>query len=92
MRKLPMYIIRGKYDVVLILENFSEVRHIYLAKKHRPNLKPSWYGDSIGHYEGDNLVVDTTGLNQEPPSMSSRHRIRSSCTLSSVSISRMGAS
>src|SRR5207302_6741836 len=30
--------------------------------KHHPNPKPSWYGDSIGHYEGDTLVVDTIGL------------------------------
>jgi len=26
-------------------------------------LKPSWYGESVGHYEGDELVVDTIGLN-----------------------------
>jgi hypothetical protein len=26
-------------------------------------LKPSWYGESVGHYEGDTLVVDTIGLN-----------------------------
>jgi hypothetical protein len=29
------------------------------------NLKPSWYGDSIGHYEGDTLVVDTIGFNDK---------------------------
>jgi len=28
-------------------------------------LKPSWYGESIGHYEGDTLVVDTIGLNDK---------------------------
>jgi len=25
------------------------------------NPKPSWYGESVGHYEGDTLVVDTIG-------------------------------
>jgi hypothetical protein len=30
---------------------------------HSQNPKPSWYGESIGHYEGDALVVDTIGQN-----------------------------
>ena len=34
-----------------------------LTDKHSENLKPSWYGESIGLYEGDTLVVDTIGLN-----------------------------
>lgn len=59
---IPMYIIQGPMEVVLILEHFAEVRHIYLTDKHRRDVKPSWYGDSIGHYEGDTLVVDTIGL------------------------------
>src|SRR5262249_15917061 len=32
---------------------------------HSANVKPSWYGDSVGHYEGDTLVVDTIGLNDK---------------------------
>ena len=39
-------------------------RHVYLTDRHSPNVKPSWFGESIGHYEnGDTLVVDTIGLN-----------------------------
>jgi hypothetical protein len=30
---------------------------------HSANLKPSWYGESVGHYEGATLVIDTIGLN-----------------------------
>ena len=30
---------------------------------HSAHVKPSWYGESVGHYEGDELVVDTIGLN-----------------------------
>jgi hypothetical protein len=30
---------------------------------HSATVKPSWYGESVGHYEGDTLVVDTIGLN-----------------------------
>lgn len=61
----PMYIVQAPHEVVLILESFGEVRHIYLADRHRAGLKPSWEGDSIGHYEGDTLVVDTTGFNDK---------------------------
>jgi hypothetical protein len=30
---------------------------------HSENPKPSWYGESVGHYDGDTLVVDTIGQN-----------------------------
>lgn len=59
----PMYIVQAKKEVLLINESFAEIRHIYLSGRHTPDLKPSWYGDSIGHYEGDALVVDTIGFN-----------------------------
>jgi hypothetical protein len=62
---IPMYIVQGPREVLLILEDFADVRRIYLSDQHRPNLQPSWYGDSIGHYEGDTLVVDTIGLNDK---------------------------
>ena len=32
---------------------------------HSKNPKPSWYGESVGRYEGDELVVDTLGLNDK---------------------------
>jgi hypothetical protein len=32
---------------------------------HSAHVKPSWYGESIGHYEGDTLVVDTIGMNDK---------------------------
>jgi len=61
----PMFIIQSAGEVMLINESFSEVRHVYLTDKHRPNLKPSWQGDSIGHYERDTLVIDTVGFNDK---------------------------
>src|SRR5438093_1593543 len=40
-------------------------RIIYLdGRQHPKNLEPSYYGDSIGHWEGDTLVVDTIGFNE----------------------------
>jgi hypothetical protein len=34
---------------------------------HSPNPTSSWYGESIGRYEGDTLVVDTIGMNDKTP-------------------------
>jgi hypothetical protein len=58
----PMYIIQSPKQVVMILTSFNEVRRIHLADRHSDNVKTSWHGESIGHYEGDTLVVDTIGL------------------------------
>ena len=38
-------------------------RHVRLNQPHSVGLKPSWYGESVGHYEGNTLIVDTIGLN-----------------------------
>ncbi len=57
-----MYFVQTPKVVVMILSSKQEIRHIYLTDKHSPNVKPSWYGESIGHYEGDTLVVDTIGI------------------------------
>ena len=37
------------------------VRQVLLDVPHSKNPKPSWNGESVGHYEGDTLVVDTIG-------------------------------
>jgi len=51
-------------EVILTWQADHMVRHIFLTDKHSANVKPSWFGESIGHYEnGDTLVVDTIGLN-----------------------------
>ena len=60
----PMYFLQGPKEVVMILTSFNDVRHIHLTDKHSPNVKPSWYGESIGHYDGDALVVDTIGIDE----------------------------
>src|SRR5262249_5649467 len=59
---IPMYFVQGPKEVVMILSSKQEVRHIHLTDKHSLNVKPTWYGESIGRYEGDTLVVDTIGL------------------------------
>jgi hypothetical protein len=60
----PMQIIQTPAEVIEVFEYDHIVRHIYIdGRKHPANLKPSYNGHSIGHWEGDTLVVDTIGLN-----------------------------
>src|SRR5271169_3001175 len=59
----PVYFIQSAKQVVMIYVGDEQVRHIYLNVPHSENPTPSWYGESVGHYEGDTLVIDTIGLN-----------------------------
>ena len=59
----PFYFYQTPEKVVVIAQNGPEVRHIYLNVTHSKDVKPSWYGESVGHYEnGDTLVIDTIGI------------------------------
>src|SRR5579871_4516681 len=59
----PFYFIQTPKEVWMIWQRDHMVRRVYLTDKHSENVKPSWFGESIGHYEnGDTLVVDTIGL------------------------------
>jgi hypothetical protein len=44
-----------------------EYRQVRLNQSHPAQLTPSWYGDSVGHYEGDTLVIDTVGIRADRP-------------------------
>jgi hypothetical protein len=59
----PYWFLQTPKEVWIMRSADSQVRRIYLDVPHSPNPKPSWYGESVGHYEGDTLVVDTVGLN-----------------------------
>jgi len=59
----PVYFIQTPGEVVMVWQLDHQVRHIYLDVPHSQNPEPSWYGESVGHYEGDTLVVDTIGQN-----------------------------
>lgn len=50
-------------DVVYILYEFNATwRVVWLNQQHPDDLDASWFGHSIGRYEGDTLVVDTIGF------------------------------
>jgi hypothetical protein len=62
----PFYFYQRPNEVVVINQGGPEIRHIYMNVPHSKNVKPTWYGESVGHYEsGDTLVIDTIGLNDK---------------------------
>ena len=56
-------------EVIITYEQTPQARFIRLNSQHPARVTPSWSGDSIGHYEGDTLVVDTVGVKVGPWSM-----------------------
>jgi hypothetical protein len=58
----PIQIIEGLDQVTILSSELSEHWLIYFGVKHPEHLEPSYYGDSVGHWEGDTLVVDTIGV------------------------------
>ena len=62
----PMYFIQMPKVIYMMWQRDQHVRRIALTDKHSEDIKPSWFGESIGRYEnGDTLVVDTIGLQTE---------------------------
>jgi hypothetical protein len=61
-----MEIIQIPGRVIMFFEFNHYVRQIYTdGRGHNEDLPPTWMGDSIGRWEGDTLVVDTTGFNDK---------------------------
>jgi hypothetical protein len=49
--------------VTVAIEAYSQMRRIFVdGRKHQDDPDPTYQGDSIGHWEGDTLVVDSTGF------------------------------
>jgi hypothetical protein len=60
------YFLQTPHKVTIVNPGGPEVRQIYLDVPHSADVKPSWYGESVGHYEGgDTLVIDTVGISDK---------------------------
>jgi hypothetical protein len=60
-----LYFIQTADMVIMVNQENLDGRRIYLNVPHSANVKPSWTGESVGHYEGDTLVIDTIGINDK---------------------------
>jgi hypothetical protein len=63
----PWSIVQGPQHIYIVFEgNIHSYRQVFMdGRKHSTDPNPTWYGESIGHYEGDTLVIDTTGFNDK---------------------------
>src|SRR2546423_5836556 len=62
-------IVQSRDEVLLLYLGDHKVRHVRMNVPHPDHLVPAWQGDSVGHYEGKTLVVDTVGMKEGPLSM-----------------------
>jgi hypothetical protein len=63
----PFEIFQDPKQMSFFFEEDNQFDFIYIDAKHRANPKPSFLGDSVAHWEGDTLVVDTIATNGEIP-------------------------
>ena len=61
-----MQMLQKPDSITMLFGDTGQFRTIYMNRSHPAHVEPSWYGDSVGHFEGDTLVVDTVGIGVHP--------------------------
>jgi hypothetical protein len=61
--RYPLQILQRPEQITLLHERMHMVRPIYMRDSHPGELEPTYNGDSIGHWDGGTLVIDTMGFN-----------------------------
>ncbi len=62
-----MQMLQQPHQITILYSEDHEVRRVRMNQPHPAQITPSWYGDSVGHYEGDTLVIDTVGTKTDRP-------------------------
>ena len=62
-------VIQQKDQVTITTVGDQQVRRVRLNAAHPKTVTPTWSGNSVGHYEGDTLVIDTVGVKYGQNSM-----------------------
>jgi hypothetical protein len=66
----PIQFVQNAQTVVILIEPRHNFRVIPLNAKHPDDLDPAYVGDSVGHWDGDTLVVDVTGFKEQTSGVS----------------------
>ena len=69
LQRQEMQLLQQERQITILYVEDHQVRQVRLNSRHPEHVIPSWYGDSIGHFEGDTLIVDTVGIKVGPHSM-----------------------
>ena len=67
-----LQMLQQPHQITFLYDEDYVVRRVRMNESHPPQVIPSWYGDSVGHYEGDTLIVDTVGVKVSPSSVLDR--------------------
>src|SRR4029077_20513897 len=68
-------IVQTRDRVLIFAEWMHDARIVRLNGAHAPASVRFWLGDSIGHWEGQTLVVDTTNFRPETHNLNSGERL-----------------
>jgi hypothetical protein len=71
--QLGMQFLQTKDTITILYNQDDQVRYIRLNGKHPERVTPTWKGDSVAHYEGDSLVIDTVGIKADSQSVVDRY-------------------
>lgn len=71
--QLGMIFLQNRDEITILYNQDDQVRHVRLNSKHPDHLTRGWKGDSIAHYEGDTLVIDTVGITADAQSVVDRY-------------------
>ena len=63
LRFYPFELVQKSDRVIQLFELHREWREIFMRADHSSDVSPTYMGDSVAHWEGDTLVVDTIGYN-----------------------------
>jgi hypothetical protein len=66
-KNFGMQMLQQPHQITILYDEGPDVRHVRMNEAHPAHVKPSWYGDSVGHYEGDMLVIDTVATKTDRP-------------------------
>lgn len=63
----PAEFVQNRDRILIVFEGGGHVwREIHMdGREHPENLNPTYFGHSVGHWEGDTLVIDTVGYNEK---------------------------
>ena len=66
-KSFGMQMLQQKDKITMLYDTDHQVRVVRMNATHPAKVKPSLYGDSVGHWEGDMLVIDTIGQRTDRP-------------------------
>ncbi len=66
---MGMQLIAQPDSIIMLYEHDHQFRRVRMNAAHPAQVTPSWYGDSVGHYDGATLIIDTVGIKIGPFSM-----------------------